>query len=86
MRAIGTFDEDDLWADVIGGLFDGFPASECEHRGLVAWSPPWDISGWEISEGFWRKWGWTLRGCKEALDATNKWRRERGETPLVVEL
>ncbi|KAI9036580.1 uncharacterized protein KD926_001654 [Aspergillus affinis] len=62
--AAGQYDEDELWTDTIGGLFEGFPDSECEHRGVVAWSPPWHASGWEISEGFWRKWGWSLRGSQ----------------------
>jgi hypothetical protein len=74
-----------LWTDTIGGLFEGFPASECEQRG-VAWSPPWHISGWEVSEGFWRKWGWSFKGCQEALEATNRWRREREEEPLVFDV
>ena len=82
----GKFDEDGLWSDTVGGLFEGFPASEIEQRGVIAWSPPWHVSGWEFSEGFWRKWGWSLKGCPEALEATNKWRRKRGEKPLVVEL
>ena len=83
--ASGSFDEDDLWVDVVGGLFEGFPASEVEQRGLIAWSPPWHVSGWELSEGFWRKWGWSLKGCGDALEATNRWREKRGEEPLVFE-
>lgn len=86
LRAIGTFDEDELWSDIMGGLFEGFPASEIQFRGLIAWNPPWDISGWEISEGFWRKWGWSLRGLDDVLLATNRRRRERGEEPLVLEV
>ncbi|TAQ88727.1 hypothetical protein B7494_g2944 [Chlorociboria aeruginascens] len=46
--AVGTFDEDELWSDTIGGLFEGFPASEVEYRGVVIWDPPWDVKGWEI--------------------------------------
>jgi hypothetical protein len=82
--AAGTYDEDLLWTDTLGGLFEGFPASESEQRGVIAWSPPWDVSGWEMSEGFWQRWGWTMRGCDDMLMATNKWRGERGEKPLVV--
>ncbi|KAJ9606688.1 hypothetical protein H2200_008696 [Cladophialophora chaetospira] len=62
IRAAGTFDEDELWADCIGGLYEGFPDDEIERRGIIAWSPPWDISGWEMSEGFLRKWGWLFKG------------------------
>ncbi|KAI0868050.1 hypothetical protein GGS24DRAFT_483465 [Hypoxylon argillaceum] len=83
IRAAGSFDEDELWADCIGGLFEGYPDDEMERRGLIAWSPPWDISGWEMSEGFLRKWGWLVKGLPGALEATNRWRIERGEDPFV---
>ena len=86
IRAIGTFDEDQLWSDTIGGLFEGFPDSEVEHRGVLIWSTPWSTSGWELSEGFWRRWGWLLGGCMDILDATNHWRRKRGEEPLTFEI
>lgn len=82
IRAIGSFDEDQLWSDTIGGLFEGFPHSEIEQRGVIVWSPPWDVSGWEMSEGFLRKWGWSLKNCDDILNATNTWRRKRGEEPL----
>lgn len=83
IRAIGSFDEDDLWADCIGGLYEGFPDDEVEKRGIIAWSPPWDITGWEMSEGFVRKWGWLFKGLPGPLAATNQWRIGRGEEPLV---
>lgn len=81
--AAGTYDEDQLWSDTIGGLFEGFPQSEIKKRGVIAWSPPWHYDGWELSEGFWRTWGWTMHGCDDILQATNKWRQKRGEPPLV---
>lgn len=84
--AIGKFDEDDLWADCIGGLFEGFPDDEMERRGLIAWSPPWDISGWEMSEGFMRKWGWMVKGIPGPLESTNRWRIHRGDDPLMEEV
>jgi len=80
--ATGTFDEDELWADCIGGLYEGFPDEEITKRGFVAWSPPWDISGWEMSEGFVAKWGWLVKGLPGILEATNRWRIERGEDPF----
>ncbi|KAI0965308.1 hypothetical protein F4678DRAFT_476699 [Xylaria arbuscula] len=83
IRAAGTFDEDELWADCIGGLYEGFPDDEIEKRGMIAWSPPWDITGWEMSEGFLRKWGWLVKGLPGVLEATNRWRKERCEEPLV---
>ncbi|KID81969.1 hypothetical protein MGU_10696 [Metarhizium guizhouense ARSEF 977] len=84
IQATGTFDEDDLWADCVGGLFEGFPDDEVERRGLIAWSPPWDITGWEMSEGFLRKWAWLFKGLPGPLRATNRWRMERGEEPFVI--
>jgi hypothetical protein len=83
IRAAGSFDEDELWADCIGGLYEGFPDDEIERRGIIAWSPPWDITGWEMSEGFLRKWGWLFEGLPGPLTATNRWRVERGEEPFV---
>ncbi|KAI0145620.1 hypothetical protein GGR57DRAFT_480127, partial [Xylariaceae sp. FL1272] len=83
IMATGTFDEDDLWSDCIGGLYEGFPDDEIEQRGMIAWSPPWHTSGWEMSEGFLKKWGWLVRGCPGVLEATNRWREERGEAPIV---
>ncbi|KAI1387103.1 uncharacterized protein F4822DRAFT_273752 [Hypoxylon trugodes] len=83
IQAAGTFDEDELWADCIGGLFEGFPDDEIERRGIIAWSPPWDITGWEMSEGFLKKWGWLFKEFPGALEATNRWRIERGEEPFV---
>lgn len=86
IRATGTFDEDQLWSDTIGGLFEGFPDSEIEQRGIIMWSPPWSTSGWELSKGFWCRWGWLLKGCRDILDATNSWRRSRGEEPFAFEV
>ncbi|KAH8896304.1 hypothetical protein GQ53DRAFT_640359 [Thozetella sp. PMI_491] len=86
LQALGGFDDDALWSDIIGGLFEGFPDAEVRHRGIIAWSPSWDVSGWEISEGFLNRWGWTLRGCEDVLNATNRWRARREEPPLVLEL
>ncbi|KAI1420186.1 hypothetical protein F5Y12DRAFT_774177 [Xylaria sp. FL1777] len=85
IRAAGTFDEDELWADCIGGLYEGFPDDEMERRGIIAWSPPWDIAGWEMSEGFVKKWGWLVGGLPRALEATNRWRMQRCEEPLVYD-
>ncbi|TVY31064.1 hypothetical protein LHYA1_G000153 [Lachnellula hyalina] len=83
IRAAGTFKEDELWADCIGGLYEGFPDNEIARRGMIAWSPPWDITGWEMSEGFLKKWGYLFEGLSGPLEATNRWRLERGEEPFV---
>ncbi|KAI0191064.1 hypothetical protein F4808DRAFT_444201 [Astrocystis sublimbata] len=85
IQAAGTYDEDDLWLDSIGGLFEGFPDDQVEKSGIIAWSPPWDITGWEMSEGFLKKWGWLFKGVPRAFEATNKWRVQRGEEPFNVD-
>jgi len=51
----GTYDADDICNDVVGGLWDELPGESVEERGVIAWSPPWDIGGWEVSEGFLKK-------------------------------
>ena len=80
----GSYDHDDLCSDMVGGLFEGF--NECENRGILVWSEPWCAEGWEVTEGFARKWGRLLRGCGELIESTNRWRGLRGEEPLVVEV
>jgi hypothetical protein len=79
-----TIDEDELCSDVVGGLFEG--DADIDARGCIVWKDPWDMSGWEMTEGFIKKWGFVLKGCKESLEATNRWRRVRGEEELVVEV
>ncbi|KAI1173325.1 hypothetical protein F4777DRAFT_457387 [Nemania sp. FL0916] len=85
IQAAGTFDEDALWADCIGGLYEGFPDDEVERRGIIAWYPPWDVSGFEMSEGFLRRWGWLFKDLPGVFEATNRWRMKRGEEPFVFE-
>jgi hypothetical protein len=36
IRAAGTFDSLDMRHDLLAGLWEGFPASECERQGLIA--------------------------------------------------
>lgn len=78
------YDHDDLCCDLVGGLYDGF--DNVENMGLMIWGDPWTEEGWEVSEGFARKWGWTLKGCTKLLDATNMWRDKRGEHRLLFEV
>lgn len=80
--AAGCYDEDQLWIDNLGGLFEGFPADHIRRYGIIMWDPPWDASGWEVSEGFCDRWGWMLRGAEEVVLGTNRRRRERGEREL----
>jgi hypothetical protein len=53
-----------------------------ERNGLVVWGEPWDAAGWEVTEGFAKKWTWVLKGCAELLRSTDYWRMQRGERPL----
>lgn len=49
---------------------------------LIVWGESWDLRGWEASLPFWRKWGWLAEGCPVMLEATNFWRRKRGEPKI----
>lgn len=80
----GTYDEDDLYSDLGRDIYEGF--EDTERRGFVSWKDPWSADGWEISDGFAKKWGFLLAGCSEEIALTNKWRRMRDEEDLVVEL
>jgi hypothetical protein len=73
-----SFDEMDLCGDLIG-LF-----SESKGRsGMIIWKDPWDTDGWEITDDFLKNWGWTIEGCWELFDSTNRWRAHRAERPLL---
>ncbi|KAI1337589.1 hypothetical protein F5Y15DRAFT_389671 [Xylariaceae sp. FL0016] len=78
----GTFDEDDLCMDIMGGLYEGF--DNCKLRGLIVWGEPWSESGWEVTEAFAKKWSFLLRGCNALVDATNRYREARGEERLSI--
>lgn len=84
IRLAETIDEDEICSDFIGGLFEG--DADIDARGWIVWNDPWDTSGWEMTEGFVKKWGFVLKGCTKPLEATNRWRRKRGEEELVVEV
>ena len=82
--AAGSYDEDELCRDVVGGLFDGY--NDLEVNGTLIWADPWHVSGWEVTEGFVRKWGFLLGGCGELIEAANRWRESRHEERLIVEV
>ncbi|KAM0476744.1 hypothetical protein ACHAPX_006168 [Trichoderma viride] len=54
--------------------------------GILSWSDPWEISGWEVTEKFVTRWAFLLQGCPDVVESANKWRALRGEDPLVVEI
>ncbi|KAH8703275.1 hypothetical protein BGW36DRAFT_354703 [Talaromyces proteolyticus] len=73
-----TFDDEKLCHDL-----NAFWDSRSTATSLLVWGQPWDPMNWEITEFFIRKWGWSLKGCAELLASTNRWRRRRGEEPLI---
>jgi hypothetical protein len=77
-------DDDEFCEDVMGGLFEGF--SDIESNGLLVWGEPWDEAGWEVTQGFAKKWGCLLQGCDTLIEATNRYRAARGEDRLVIEI
>lgn len=77
-------DAEDLCCDTVGGLYEGY--NDLEKRGLLVWSDPWTPDGWEVTEGFAKKWGYLLKGCDDLLHATNRWRAMRGEDKLIFDV
>lgn len=60
--------------------------THAKKRGLIIWSEPWDSEGWEVTQGFLRKWSWLLKGCEELIEVSNRWRAKRNEDPLWWEM
>ncbi|KAL4935002.1 hypothetical protein BDV06DRAFT_140419 [Aspergillus oleicola] len=52
-------------------------------NGLIIWGEPYMAESWELTPGFLRKWIWTIEGCEELIESSNRWRRLRGEDPIV---
>ncbi|CZR61744.1 uncharacterized protein PAC_11641 [Phialocephala subalpina] len=77
LRAGDDFDDMELCGDLVGF----FSASKCE-VGMIVWGEPWDPAGWEATDEFLKRWGWTVRGCREVFESTNSWRSRRGEKHL----
>ncbi|CAJ0552683.1 Ff.00g007610.m01.CDS01 [Fusarium sp. VM40] len=78
----GVIDEDELCIDILGllssqGLQDAY---------LIVWGESHDASSWEVSVGFLKKWGWLLKGCSELVESTNRWRQQRGEAKIFIEV
>ena len=79
----GQYSQDDLFYDLVDGLYHGF--HDTGRRGFLVWKEPWRAEGWEVTEGFAKKWRFLLQGCTDAIAVTNQWRDMRGEDALVVE-
>jgi hypothetical protein len=80
------YDEDEMCEDMCGGLFDEYPDCPAQQQGFLVWGDPWRTQSWEMSKGFVEKWSWLLKGCSTLLESTNKYREQRGEERLVVEI
>ncbi|KAK5264427.1 hypothetical protein LTR99_010153 [Exophiala xenobiotica] len=80
IQAGNDWDDEELCTDIMG-YWDGNAGGG---SGLIVWGDPSDPSNWEVTDGFLRKWSWTLRGCYELLQSTNHWRTKRGDSPLRV--
>ncbi|KAI1123481.1 hypothetical protein F5Y10DRAFT_51636 [Nemania abortiva] len=76
--------EDDFCVDIMGGLYEGY--NDIELNGMLIWGEPWTVTGWEVTQGFAKKWGFLLRGCDRLIEASNKYRAARGEDRLVIEV
>lgn len=77
LRRTGTYDGDQLCADLVG-----YFNSSTSRTGMVIWGDPWDAAGWEVTPQFLERWGWTIKGCWVIFESTNRWRAKRGERPL----
>ncbi|KAF7893625.1 uncharacterized protein EAF02_001163 [Botrytis sinoallii] len=77
IRAGNTYDVMDLCGDLVG-LF----SAGTGRTGMVIWGEPWDVASWEVTEGFLERWGWTIKGCWDLFESTNRWRAERGQMAL----
>lgn len=84
MLTFHEIDEDDLCRDLCGGIFED--CNDLDEKGMLVWNDPWHASGWEITEGFAKKWGFLLKGCHEIFEASNKWRELRNEDRLIIEV
>lgn len=79
---LGQYDIDDLRFDFGEGLYVGF--DDVERRCCLVWGQPWSIRGWEVSEGFIKKWRFLLQDCSTIIDSTNYWRGIRGEDYILA--
>ncbi|CAH0051213.1 unnamed protein product [Clonostachys solani] len=52
--------------------------------GFIVYGAPHRVESWEVTPEFVWKWGWTLMGCQELMQSTNRWRRSRGESALPM--
>ena len=75
----GLLDEECLCQELVCDLLNLDATSK---PSLMIWGDSWDISGWEFSPDFFRKWACLLAGSPEVWRATNYWRAKRCEMRL----
>lgn len=73
-------EEEQLWEDLIE------PVQGNDWTGMIVWGEPWYPRNWEVTVPFLRRWSWLLEGCGEILEATDHWRRQRGDRCIRLEL
>lgn len=83
IRTQHRYTSSELCADLLGGLMG---RQNDVDSGLIVWSNPWEPNGWELTEGFIRKWGFLIQGCTDLFESTNRWRDIRGEERLIFAL
>ncbi|EED14024.1 conserved hypothetical protein [Talaromyces stipitatus ATCC 10500] len=81
IRTQHLFTNKDLASDILTGMMG---QEDRKDPGMLVWSDPWDPSGWELTEGFVKKWGFLVQGCYDLFRSTNYWRNVRGERPLSL--
>ncbi len=84
IKATGSYNEDEWCRDMVGSLFHNHGGAD--HCGLIAWTQPWDVSGWEVTLGFATKWNRLLKGCGDLIEWSNRWRALRHEEPLLLDI
>ncbi|KAJ2974567.1 hypothetical protein NQ176_g5986 [Zarea fungicola] len=84
MRNMHLIQPSEICGDMLGYGSQG--QNTIEMTGVLVWGDPWDPAGWEMTEGFLKRWGFLLKGCERTLSATNYWRAQRGDEPLVYEV
>ncbi|KAF2117176.1 hypothetical protein BDV96DRAFT_644608 [Lophiotrema nucula] len=71
--------------DALCSAMVGWCNSPSTRVGIIVWGEPCDPSGWEVTEGFCKNWGWLMSGCGDLIESSNRWRKVRDEKPLVLE-
>lgn len=77
----GLMDDAELCADILGVGDDDWSTRPA----MIVWGDASDWKSWEVNTMFLMKWGFLIRGCPQALEATNLWRSRRGDKPIVFE-